>query len=107
MEKYGIFLKNKDDNKRAGMIEIDPTGVLVVRGGDEEWNYFTYKIFMNKLERIVLPVPLKRKYSEELTADGKLPKYAQVIEAWKIAEAINNNNVQILNHPIKATAVIL
>lgn len=107
MEKYGIFLKNRDDNKRAGMIEIDPTGILVVCGGDEEWNYGIYKCFISRLEKIALPVPLKRKYSEELTADGKLPQYAQVIEAWEIAAAINNNDVQILNHPVKATAVIL
>lgn len=36
MDEYGIYLQNRDDNKRAGMIEIDPSGVLVVRGGDEE-----------------------------------------------------------------------
>ncbi|MDZ7796983.1 MAG: hypothetical protein U5N56_08040 [Candidatus Marinimicrobia bacterium] len=107
MDEYGVFLQNKDDNKRAGLIKIDPTGVLIVRGGDEQWNYGTYKVFMNKLERIVLPVPLNRKYSEELTSDKTLPKYAMVIEAWKIAEAINKNEVHILGHPVKALAVII
>jgi phage portal protein BeeE len=107
MEEYGVLLINRDDNKRAGLIRINPSGVLVAKGGEEEWHYGVYKSLMSTLRAIALPEPLYKKYHLKSKNSEKLPECVMIIEAWEIAEAINKNEVHILKHQVKAQPIII
>ena len=106
MKEYGILLSNRDDRKQAGLIMVDSKGVLIVSGGEEEWNYGVHKNLLGQLQLSILPEPLYKKYQEVYQVFGYLSEQVIVNEVWRITEAINESNITVLGHLVKSYPLI-
>ena len=104
--KHGIFLRNKDDNRNAGLIMIDQRGVLIVDSGEGGWTNEVFESLMYQIYKIALPEPLFKKYNLNIENEDKISMETTKQEAWRISKAINDNEIFVLNHQVKAHPII-
>lgn len=104
MKEYCVYLINNDDLKFAGLISIDPSGVLVIKG-NKNWNYGIFKNVNASLKHISMKEALYKKYNIDGLKE-KLPEYIQRYEARKMSLDINCFGLTILGHSIHAYPVI-
>ena len=106
MNQYGVFLMNKDELKHAGLITIDPSGVLIIKGGKEKWDLGTFKNVQASLNLITLKEPLYKKYAIDATKEV-LPETTQKYEARRLTLDINFYGMKILQHEVGAYPVTI
>ena len=107
MKEYGILLINRDDGKKAGLIKIDPSGVLIVSGGEEKWDYGIFKNAMSAINAVALPEALYKKHKDIKEKEGQLPERIIIEEIMLMVELINKSDISILQHPIRSLPIVM
>jgi hypothetical protein len=96
MSKIGVFILNKETDERLGILEFDPTGVLVASVVKHGPHPFALKQFVSLLDQ-----PLYKKHADVISRDKALPRDLLITESQALAAQINGESrtlagVQIL-----------
>lgn len=88
--KIGLMLTEETGGKELGLIEFDPSGMLLLHGFQGGVHVNALKAVVSLLEKNVLQEPLYKKYAEILKQQGSLSVDILLKEAESSAEVINN-----------------
>ncbi len=87
--KIGLLLKEEKSGKELGLIEFDPTGMLVTRGFAGEVHVIALNAVVHLLEENGLQEPLYKKYEDVLKQQSSLSEELLQREAEHYAGVIN------------------
>jgi len=102
ISKIGVLLTSKENGEQIGVIEFDPSGMLICRMIKRGLNEYALRTVINLSDEKGFP-PLYKKYKTRMDEKGNLPKDVLSSEADAYAEIVNEANVKIGGIPVNAS----
>jgi hypothetical protein len=100
MTKIGVLITSKEDDERLGIMEFDPTGILVCSTFKAGIHPFALKTFLKMLDQ-----PLYVKHADIISRDKVLSRELLISEAEDLAARINEKSMTLGGRPILAASV--
>jgi hypothetical protein len=100
MTKIGVLISNQENNERLGIMEFDPSGMLICSAFKGKINPYSLKTFLNLLDQ-----PLYAKHADVISRDKVLSRELLITEAEDLAARINEKSMTLGGQPIVATSV--
>ena len=98
----GVLLKSKENGEQIGVLEFDPSGMLMGQMIKTGLHVFALRSVIHILNEKD-PLPVYKKYEDQKDEKGHLPKEILLSEAASYAKILNEAEMEISGIPIKAT----
>ena len=98
MTRYGVLIMRKDNAEPLGVLELDPSGMLITAAFEGGANPYALGKFANGL----LDQPIYKKYAEVLAQAKALSPEVVVAETEHTANLINGQEMTLGGMPILA-----
>jgi hypothetical protein len=102
IRKLGILLKSKESGEQIGILEFDPSGMLMCQMIKSGVHSFALRSVINLLDKKA-PLPIYKKYADRKDEKGHLPREILLSEAASYAKIINDAEMTITGIPVTAT----
>jgi hypothetical protein len=98
MTRYAVLITQKENSESLGVLELDPTGLVIVSTFAGGIHPYALKPVVNNL----LDQPLYAKYAELLSRLKTLPAEVLKAEADGIARLVNERSMKVMGMRIGA-----
>jgi hypothetical protein len=94
ISKLGVLLKSKESGEQIGILEFDPSGMLICQMIKKGLPVFALRSVMQILKEKA-PLPIYKKYETRKDERGHLPREILRTEAASYAKIINDAEMEI------------
>ena len=101
MTRYGVLISEKETSKSLGVIELDPSGMMITAAFEGGPNPHS----MGKFADHLLDQPIYKKYADVLARDKVLSPDLMMTETQLIAGLINRQSMTLGGVPVVARSV--
>ena len=102
VSKMGVLLKSKENGEQIGVLEFDPSGMLICQMIKPGLHVFSLRSVMKLLDEKGFK-PLYKKYEAQKDEAGNLPRDILRAEAEACAKIINEAETTIGGIPVTAS----
>jgi hypothetical protein len=102
ISKLGVLLKSKESGEQIGILEFDPSGMLMCQMIKSGLHVFSLRSVIHILE-VKDPLPVYKKYASQKDEKGHLPREILRKEAASYAKILNEAEMEISGIPVTAS----
>lgn len=102
VSKLGVLLKSKESGEQIGVLEFDPSGMLMCQMIKSGLHVFALRSVMQILKEEA-PLPVYKKYEDQKDGNGHIPRETLRKEAASYAKILNEAEMEISGIPVTAT----
>lgn len=100
MTKIGVLISSQENEEKLGIMEFDPTGMLICSTFKAGIHPFALKTFLKMLDQ-----PLYVKHADVISRDKVLSRELLITESQDLATRINEESMTMGGGPIVAASV--